>query len=31
MSQGLTTLICVYHSRHHAQTAIKKIAASGVP
>ena len=31
MSQELTTLICLYHSRHHAQTAMEKIVKSGVP
>ena len=31
MAQELTTLICLYHSRHHAQTAMEKIVAAGVP
>ena len=30
MAQELTTLICLYHSRHHAQTAMEKIVAAGV-
>ncbi len=31
MAQDLTTLICLYHSKHHAQTAMEKIVESGVP
>ncbi len=31
MPQDLTTLICLYHSRHHAQTAMEKIIETGVP
>ena len=31
MSQDLTTLICLYHSRQHAQTAVEKIVETGVP
>ena len=30
MAQELTTLICLYHSRHHAQTAMEKIVAAGI-
>ena len=31
MPQDLTTLLCLYHSKHHAQTAMEKIVESGVP
>ncbi len=31
MNQDLTTLICLYHSPRHAQTAMEKILEAGVP
>lgn len=31
MNQDLTTLICLYHSKDHAQIAMEKVLAAGVP
>lgn len=31
MNQDLTTLVCLYHSKDHAQIALEKILAAGIP